>query len=74
MSYKFNIGDEVRVDHATMGTWTGIVFRRATVGDEEEPEYEYWVSNAPTRITAIHPVLAWEHEITLINGVKDETT
>lgn len=66
MTNKFNVGDTVRVDHPTCGTWQGKVLHKANCGDEKEPDWEYEVENAPELWFSPSGVLAWESEMTLI--------
>lgn len=64
---KFNKNDWVRVNHPTCGTWEGEVTRIADTGNGE---WEYWTTNAPSLWPMGQPVLAWEHEITLLEKAK----
>ena len=66
MSFKFNVGDHVMVEHE-LGTWRGVVQERADTGEG----IEYLVSNGPL-IHTHTPLLAWEEELSLIKKGNKE--
>ena len=67
MKNKFNVDDYVQVNHPSLGSWEGLIYRVAPCDDT----YEYWVQGAPY-VFAEQPCLAWESEITLVpNPEKD---
>lgn len=62
---KFSIGQRVT---ARVGgyTWTGTITKRANVRDDADgPEWEYEVSDGPTKGSGEFPLFAWEEELTL---------
>lgn len=63
---KFKVGDTVVVNHPTCGTWQGKVLSVNNVGDYNEPDWEYRVSNAPMlAFSKMWPTRAWEEEMTI---------
>ena len=63
---KYKLNDEVRCyrkedDHWTGFNFNGIITNINNTGTEEDPDYEYRITNAP--ISWGQPCLIWESEI-----------
>ena len=67
MKPKYDVGDEVYCYRKETKSWSGFDFNGIitninNTGDEDSPDYEYSVTNAPSSF-GLFPVLVWEKEI-----------